>query len=47
METRKYILFRVLSNVVLNATDLIDQVLNYDTEINDKDVLMQNKLANY
>lgn len=38
MKTEKDILLRVLNNVMLNATNLIDQVLNYDTEIKDKDI---------
>ncbi len=38
MELNKDLLLRVLNNVILNATGLIDQILNYDTEINDKDI---------
>lgn len=38
MKTKKKVLLRVLNNVMLNATNLIDQILNYNTEINDKDI---------
>ena len=38
MKTKKEVLLRVLNNVMLNATNLIDQILNYNTEINDKDI---------
>lgn len=38
MKSKKDILLRILNNVMLNATNLIDQVLNYDTEIKDKDI---------
>ena len=38
MEIEKEELLRVLNKVMLNATELIDQIINYDTEINDKDI---------
>ena len=38
METKQEVLLKVLNNVMLNATNLIDQIINYNTEINDKDV---------
>lgn len=38
MKTKKEVLLRVLNNVMLNATNLIDQILNYNTEINYKDI---------
>ena len=38
MKTKKKVLLRVLNNVMLNATNLIDQILNYNTEINYKDI---------
>ena len=36
METKKDVLLRVLNNIMLIATGLIDQILNYDTEVSDK-----------
>lgn len=36
METKKDVLLRVLNNIMLIATGLIDQILNYDTGVNDK-----------
>lgn len=38
MKARKDILLRVLNNTMLIATGLIDQILNYDTKISDKDI---------
>lgn len=31
-------LLRVLNSVMLNTSGLIDQIIKYDTEINDKDI---------
>jgi hypothetical protein len=38
MKSNKDLLLKALNNVMLNATGLIDQIINYDTEINDKDI---------
>ena len=38
MEIEKEELLRVLNSVMLNTSDLIDQIIKYDTEINDKDI---------
>lgn len=38
MENKKEVLLRVLNNTILIATGLIDQILNYDTGISDKDI---------
>lgn len=38
MKTNKEMFLGILNNVMFNATNLIDQILNYDTEINDKDI---------
>lgn len=38
METKKDALLRVFNNVMLIVTGLIDQILNYDTEVSDKDI---------
>lgn len=38
MKTKQEILLKVLNNVMLNATNLIDQILNYDTGVSDKDI---------
>lgn len=34
----KDVLLRILNNVMLNTTELINQILNYDTEVTDKDI---------
>lgn len=39
METKKDILLNLLNKVMLNSTDVIDQVLNRDAEIEDMDIL--------
>lgn len=31
-------LLRILNSVMLNTSGLIDQIIKYDTEINDKDI---------
>lgn len=38
MEIEKKELLRVLNSVMLNTCGLIDQIIKYDTEINDKDI---------
>ena len=38
MEIEKEELLRVLNSVMLNTSGLIDQIIKYDTEINDKDI---------
>ena len=38
METNKTKLLKVLNNIMLNATGLIDSIINYETQINDKDI---------
>ena len=38
MEIEKEELLRVLNSVMLKTSDLIDQIIEYDTEINDKDI---------
>ena len=38
MEIEKEELLRVLNSVMLNTSSLIDQIIKYDTEINDKDI---------
>ena len=38
MKSNKELLLKVLNNVMRNATELIDQIINYDTEINDRDI---------
>ena len=38
MEIEKEELLRVLNSVMLSTSDLIDQIIKYDTEINDKDI---------
>ena len=38
MKSNKELLLKVLNNVMLNATELIDQIINCDTEINDRDI---------
>lgn len=38
MEIEKEELLKVLNKVMLNATELIDQIINCDTEINNKDI---------
>lgn len=38
MEIEKKELLRVLNSVMFNTRDLIDQIIKYDTEINDKDI---------
>lgn len=36
--TKQQVLLKVLNNIMLIATGLIDQILNYDIEISDKDI---------
>lgn len=31
-------LLRILNNIMLNSTGLVDQILNYDTEVKDEDI---------
>lgn len=38
METKQEVLLKVLNNIMLIATGLIDQILNYDTEVSEKDI---------
>lgn len=38
MDKNKELLLKVLNEVMLNATNLIDQLINYDTEVNNEDV---------
>lgn len=38
MGTKQEVLLKVLNNIMLIVTGLLDQILNYDTEINDKDI---------
>lgn len=38
MDKNKELLLKVLNKVMLNATNLIDQLINYDTEVNNEDV---------
>ena len=38
MEIEKEELLRVLNSVMLSTSGLIDQIIKYDTEINDKDI---------
>ena len=38
MKTKQEVLLKVLNKVMLNATELIGQIINCDTEINDKDI---------
>lgn len=38
MEIEKEELLRVLNSVMLTTSGLIDEIIKYDTEINDKDI---------
>ena len=38
MEIEKEELLRVLNSVMLKTSGLIDEIIKYDTEINDKDI---------
>lgn len=38
MEIEKKELLRVLNSVMLKTSGLIDEIIKYDTEINDKDI---------
>lgn len=38
MDKNKELLLKVLNEVMLNATNLIDQLINYDTGVNNEDV---------
>lgn len=40
MKTRKEVLLNLLNKVMLNSTDIIDQVLNREEEIEDMDILI-------